>query len=263
MKISVITVSYNSFDTIRDTLESVKLQSYNDIEYIVIDGGSTDGTLEVIRKYDAIVNIIKSEPDSGIYDAMNKGLSVATGEIIGFLNSDDFFADKDVLKRIAKAFTENSVDACYGDLLYLTHDAKRIVRYWKSREFKIGDFALGWSPPHPTFYIRRALLKKMGDFDRSYKLSADAEFMMRYLENGEIRSYYIPTVQVHMRVGGATNKSWLNIIQQNKEILHALKKNGVRYLPIIFCYRKILDRVSQRILGILKNHKTFYEIKNK
>lgn len=170
-----------------------------------------------------------SEPDGGIYDAMNKGLGLASGEVIGFLNADDMFADGLVLSRVAAAFEDPTIEACFGDLLYVTEDNQSVVRYWKSRPFVPGSFARGWAPAHPTFYIRRSALERFGGFDFSYRLAADTELMMRYLEKGRVRSAYIPEVQVRMRVGGATNRSFRNIFRQNQEIFRALKKNDVPY----------------------------------
>lgn len=250
MKITVITVSYNSAGTIADTVCSVANQTHPDVEHLVIDGRSTDGTVQVVEAHRHPNLVLSSEPDKGIYDAMNKGLSRATGDVIGFLNADDFYADVDALARVAKAFEEDPrVDACYGDLLYVTEDNQSVVRYWKSRPFVPGSFARGWSPAHPTFYIRRSALERLGGFDLSYRLAADTELMMRYLEKGRVRSAYIPEVQVHMRVGGATNRSLRNIFLQNQEILRALKKNGVPYSLVSFVVHKLASRFSQRWAG--------------
>lgn len=245
MKITVITVSYNSAITIADTVSSVASQTYSNIEHLVIDGQSTDGTLEVVRSYSHPRLILSSEADSGIYDAMNKGLSRATGDVVGFLNSDDFYADPLVLEKIASAFRDESVIACYADLVYVTQDSQRISRYWKSKPFAKGDFARGWCPPHPTFYVRKSALDKLGFFDLSFRLAADVEFMMRYLECGEIKSLYIPHLLVQMRLGGATNQSWKNIWIQNKEIFRALRKNEVEFNPFFFIIFKLLSRAKQ------------------
>lgn len=247
MKISVITVSYNSAATIADTVRSVGNQSYQDIEHLVIDGQSTDDTRQVVEAHRYPNLILNSEPDSGIYDAMNKGLRRATGEVVGFLNADDFYADDKVVERIAAVFADPSVEACFGDLLYVTQDTRKVMRYWKSRPYKKGDFARGWCPAHPTFYIRRSALERLGLFDQTYRLAADVEFMMRYLECGGVRSVYIPHVQVRMRVGGATNESWQGILRQNREIFHALRKNGVPYSAVSFWGHKLASRVWQRV----------------
>ncbi len=245
MKISVITVSYNSSATIADTVRSVARQTYRDIEHLVIDGYSTDGTVQVIEASRHSNLILSSEPDHGIYDAMNKGLSWAKGEVIGFLNSDDFYADSLVLEKIAKVFEDTSVEACYADLVYITQDTHRVARYWKSKSFVRGDFAKGWCPAHPTFYVRKSTIERLGFFDRTFKLAADVEFMMRYLELGGIKSVYIPHVLVSMRLGGATNKSWKNIRMQNIEIFLALRKNYVAFSWVSFWAHKIFSRGRQ------------------
>lgn len=248
MKITVITVSYNSATTIADTVSSVASQTYPDIEHLVIDGSSTDDTIRVVQANLHPNLVLSSEPDAGIYDAMNKGLTRATGEIIGFLNADDLYADAEVLARVAKAFeTDPNIEACFGDLVYVTEDNRKVVRYWKSRPFEKGDFAHGWSPAHPTFYIRRSALNRLGQFDHAYCLAADAEFMMRYLERGDVLSVYIPHILVRMRLGGATNRSWRNIVRQNREILQALKKNCMPYSLSSFVLHKLASRFWQRL----------------
>lgn len=245
MKISIITVSYNSAATIADTVRSVAAQNYQDIEHLIIDGKSKDTTIEVVEKNRHPHLILTSEPDSGIYDAMNKGLGRASGEVIGFLNSDDFFVDNSVLEKIAAAFEDESVEACYADLVYVKPDNSRVVRHWKSKNFIKGDFAKGWCPPHPTFYVRRSALERWGLFDQSLKLAADAEFMMRYLERGGVKSVYIPYVLVRMRLGGATNNNLGNIIKQNQEIFIALKNNEVNFSLISFLVHKIFRKTWQ------------------
>lgn len=251
MKVSVITVSYNSAATIADTVRSVASQTHPDIEHFVIDGRSTDDTVQVVEAHRHPNLVLTSEPDNGIYDAMNKGLSRATGDVIGFLNADDFYSDADVLARLAKAFEDDpSVEACFGDLFYVTEDNQSVVRYWKSQPFAPGSFARGWSPAHPTFYIRRSALDRLGSFDLSYRLAADTEMMMRYLEKGRVRSAYIPGVHVSMRVGGATNGSLRNIFLQNQEIFRALKKNGVPYSLVSFMLHKLASRFWQRWTGV-------------
>jgi glycosyltransferase involved in cell wall biosynthesis len=250
MKISVITVSHNSAATIADTVRSVACQTHPDIEHLVIDGLSTDDTVKVVEANRHPSLTLRSEPDAGIYDAMNKGLTRASGEIIGFLNADDFFADVEALARIAKAFeSDPRIEACFGDLVYVTEDNLRIVRYWKSQSYKKGCFARGWSPAHPTFYIRRSALKRFGQFDLTYRLAADTEFMMRYLERGRIRSTYIPNILVCMRLGGATNQSWRNILQQNLEILQALQHNAIPYFLPSLVLHKLVSRIWQRLAG--------------
>ena len=253
MKVSVITVVYNNAETIEGAIKSVAEQDYTDIEHIVVDGGSNDGTLEIIEKYRGRLGKVVTEPDEGIYDAMNKGLALATGEIIGFLNSDDLYADSSVVKQVVNAFQDGTVDACYADLVYVTKDNEKVIRYWKSSSFKKGDFTLGWCPHHPTFYVRKSIVEQLGGFDQSVRIAADVELMMRYLERGGIRTRYIPRVWVTMRVGGKTNQSLKNIFHQNKEVLRALRRNNIHVSTFLFVVRKIINRIGQYVLGFLRN----------
>jgi glycosyltransferase involved in cell wall biosynthesis len=247
--ISVITVVFNGAETLEDTIRSALGQTYDNVEYIVIDGGSADGTLEILHTYDAQIDYWISEPDAGIYDAMNKGLALASGEIVGFLNSDDFYAKTTVLEQIAQAFQDKELDAVYADLLYVSQDNRKVVRYWQSKTFENGNFAKGWCPAHPTFYTRASVVTRYGAFDQSFNLAADAELMMRYLEWGGIRSKYIPDVWIRMRVGGKTNQSLKNIVLQNKEIFRALEKNAVPFSIVLFAVSKIVNRAWQFVAG--------------
>lgn len=249
MKITVITVAYNSAATIGDTMDSVARQTHTDIEHLVIDGASRDKTVKIAERRATPHTRIVSEPDRGIYDAMNKGFRLADGDVVGFLNADDMFADEQTLSRIAAAFEDPTIEACFGDLLYVTEDNRSVVRYWKSRPHTQGSFARGWSPAHPTFYIRRSSLDRLGSFDPSYHLAADIEFMLRYLEKGRVHAAYIPQVQVRMRVGGATNRSVRNILQQNREIFKALEQNAIPYSPVSFIAHKVASRIWQRWTG--------------
>ena len=251
MKISIITDTRNSAKTVADTLASVRMQTYQDFEHLIIDGASIDSTLEIVNKYPLNKIRIFSEPDKGIYDAMNKGIALAYGDVIGFLNSDDFYTDNLVLEKIVNVFQDPNVDICYADLAYVTQDKKRIVRYWKSKPFIRGDFAKGWCPAHPTFYVRKSAIKRFGLFDQSYKLAADVELMMRYLEVKQLCAVYVPHILVHMRLGGATNKNWKNISLQNKEVFLALKKNGIPFSKIVFIINKAINRYLQFFEGYL------------
>lgn len=230
-------------------MESVARQTHTNIEHLVIDGASKDQTVEIAKKNATLITRIVSEPDKGIYDAMNKGFGMARGDLIGFLNADDLFADDQVLSRVAAAFENPAIEACFGDLVYVTEDNRRVVRYWKSRPHEYGSFARGWCPAHPTFYIRRSALERLGCFDLSYRLAADTEFMLRYLERGSVRATYIPQVQVRMRVGGATNRNVRNIVRQNCEIFRALNKSAVPYSAASFFVHKVLNRLGQRWAG--------------
>ena len=254
MKVSIITVTFNSATFINDCLESVRLQNYNNIEHIVIDGGSTDETLDLIKsKYNQSIYLI-SEPDKGIYDAMNKGINISTGEIIGFLNSDDFYVNNEVISKIVKEFKNDPMlEACYADLIYV-HPFKtsKIIRYFKSTIFKSGLFSKGWCPPHPTFFVRRSVYESFGKFDISFKLASDFDLMMRFLEIKKIKSHYIPDVLVKMRIGGITNKNYKNIWLQNIEILNSFDKNGLSVNKIKFFLYKFTSRLHQLLKKYLK-----------
>jgi len=246
MKISVITVSYNSAETIGHTLRSVREQTYVDIEHIVVDGGSTDNTLAVVAAEGQHVAKLVSEKDKGIYDAMNKGIALASGEVVCFINADDFYASTSVLRDVAAAFENAGVDSCYGDLCYVNQtDPTRVVRYWRSKDFVPGSFEAGWCPPHPTFFVRRSVYERLGGFDLNFKIAADFELMARYLEAARITSYYIPEVLVKMRLGGTTNKSLSNILKQNNEIRQALRKLGLKFSLSKFLLPKLMSRAMQ------------------
>ena len=248
MKISIVTATWNSAATVADTLASINAQTHPDIEHIVVDGASTDSTLKIVADHAKRVSRVVSEPDAGLYDAMNKGLKLATGDIVGLLNSDDFLASEDVLAQIASAFEDPRIDAVYGDLCYVRqHEPTRIVRYWRSGPFHPGAFARAWSPPHPTLYVRRSFYEAHGVFDTSYELAADIDLMMRFFEIAEMRSIHIPRVFVMMRLGGATNKSISNIIKQNREIWRSMRSNGLRGSLVRFVLSKAASRARQFI----------------
>jgi len=245
MKFSLITVCYNSAETICHTLQSVREQTYPNIEYIIVDGGSKDNTLDLIAAEGPHVSKLISERDNGIYDAMNKGLALATGDVVGFLNSDDIFYGVDVISKIARAMEDPLIGACYGDLVYVSKfDKNKIIRYWKSGKYELGLCARGWMPPHPTFYTRRSVYQRYGSFDLSLKLQADFEMALRLLDIAHIRTVYLPEILVRMRVGGASNASLKNIIKGNIEAARACRKHG---LPggLGFVGKKIISRIPQ------------------
>ncbi len=247
MKISIITVCYNSAKTIGATLRSVREQTCPDIEHIIIDGGSKDKTLDVLATQGQHVARIISKPDHGIYDAMNKGLAVATGEVVGFLNSDDVLAHANVMSAIARAMADPAIDACYGDLVYVAQDdIGKVVRYWRSQTYRPGLFEHGWVPAHPTFYARRTLYQKYGGFDLEFRLAADFDILLRFIEACGISTAYIPEVLVKMRLGGATNVSFGNVFRQNMEIARAFRKYGLRVGLKPFAF-KLMSRLSQFI----------------
>jgi glycosyltransferase involved in cell wall biosynthesis len=249
VKISIVTVCYNSESFISSAIDSVLSQTYPDIEYIIIDGGSKDGTVSIVDSYGDKVTHFVSESDTGIYDAMNKGLKTATGDIIGFLNSDDFYARDDVLSRVTGVFDANPfLEACYADLIYVDQiNISKKKRYWKSNKFIPGLFAKGWCPPHPTFFALRSVYARFGIFNLDYPLASDNEMMMRLLEVHKINVHYIPEVWTKMRLGGVTNKNLKNLFLQNVEILRALRKNGLSSNLISFFFHKIISRLRQRL----------------
>ncbi len=247
MKISIITVCLNNRDTIGATIDSVLGQSHGDIEYIVIDGGSSDGTLQVVESYGSRIDRLTSGPDSGIYDAMNKGISIATGEVIGILNADDAYTDSEVLADLADRFEDPSLDACYADLVYVHRDnPEKIVRYWKAGEMELKKLYQGWIPPHPAFFIRSEAYRRYGAYLPSFRFSGDYELILRMLLRHRISCAYIPRVLVRMRTGGASNRSVTNIFRANLEAWRAWSINGLS-IPFISFLRKPLSKISQYI----------------
>jgi len=232
--ISLITITYNSAATIQETLDSIYSQSFLDLEYIVIDGLSTDGTVALIEQHPVKVHQLVSESDGGLYDALNKGISLAKGDVVGLLHSDDTFYNNTSLQKIADEFMAGA-NACYGDLQYLTNAGSRkdvrILRHWVAGEFKKNNLKYGWMPPHPTFYMRRTLYEEFGGYDSSFKISGDYHGLLRYLWQHEIVPVYIPEVLVKMSVGGASNRSLKNIYNKTLEDIRALKSNALPWLP--------------------------------
>jgi glycosyltransferase involved in cell wall biosynthesis len=246
MKVSIITVALNNAEYIETCIQSVINQAYENIEHIVIDGGSTDGTIDVIKKYEDKINVWISEPDNGIYDAMNKGINIASGEIVGILNSDDMYHHPFVINKVKTIMDNPSNDACYGDLIYVYRDnIDSVVRYWKSCQYKKSLLKKGWVLPHPTFFVRKKIYEKYDVFDLNYPLAADYELIVRFLSRFKIRTEYIPEIMIKMRTGGATNKSLTNIIKQNLEIFKACKKNNLEIFYPLFLTNKFINRVQQ------------------
>ena len=244
LKISIITSVYNNKETIAEAIESVLSQTYDNIEYIVVDGASTDGTVEVINAYADKVTTFVSEPDRGIYDGLNKGIRLATGDVVGFLHSDDLFQDNEVVSKIAQAFKAHNVDSIYGDLTYVRKtDTTKIVRYWESGLFELKKLSYGWMPPHPTFYVKREIYTQHGTFDTSFKIAADYDAMLRFLGREKITTHYIPEIFVKMRVGGESNKSLKNLLKKSQEDLRALRNNNVGHLYTLLF--KNLSKVPQ------------------
>lgn len=248
MKVSIITVTYNSEKYLETCIRSVLSQTYHDIEYIIIDGSSKDGTKDIIERYKDKLAISISEPDHGIYDAMSKGIKSATGDIIGILNSDDLFENNQVVSTIVKEFEQDrALEIVYGDLLYVLPDSTQTVkRRWISLPYYDKFFDEGHVPPHPTLYLKKGVYQKAGLFNLDYRLAADYEFMLRVFKKHHLRSKYISQYLVRMRLGGATNKNAGNIIKGNTEILRAWKANGLT-APISLMPKRLYRRLIQFI----------------
>lgn len=228
--ITIITATYNAEDTLAQALASVADQKDVMVEKILIDGESTDETLSIAKRFK--LDKILTEPDKGIYDAMNKGIELAKGEIIGILNADDFYPSDDVLQKVVEAFRVPEIDACYGDLRYVDcADISKTVRYWHSGSFNPNKFYWGWMPPHPAFFVRRSVYEKYGSFHQDLGTAADYEIMLRFLLKHQLKTAYIPQVLVHMRRGGASNVNIGNRIKANMMDRKAWKKNGLRPYP--------------------------------
>jgi len=248
LKVSVVTVCYNSATTIEDTIRSVLSQQHDRLEYVVVDGGSTDGTLDILAKYRDRIDKCISEPDRGIYDAMNKGVSLAEGELVGFLNADDVYVGPAVISEVAAVAQADHADGVYGDLMYVgRQDSQRIVRYWRAGRYRPRAFYSGWVPPHPTFFCRTSLYHELGGFDPEYRVAGDFELMLRFIEKQHIHVQYIPKPFVRMRVGGRAN-TVRGILQGNREIVHAFHSNGLPFPLHFFCLR-LLRRVPQILRG--------------
>lgn len=244
MKISVITVCYNSAATIRDTLRSVAEQSHPELEHIVVDGASTDQTADIVRQFPHVAHFI-CEPDEGLYHAMNKGIALASGEVVALLNADDFYTHPEVLARVAAQFEQSGAQALYGDLQYV-HPVylHRIVRHWRSGAYRVSDFRWGWMPPHPAFFVRRQWYDLLGNFDLEFRMAADYELMLRFLYKHQIPATYLPEVLVQMRAGGISNASWRHRWRAHREDRKAWVKNGLQ--PAFFTlWMKPLRKISQ------------------
>lgn len=228
MKISVITATYNSSATVAECLDSIADQDWPEVEHIVIDGGSSDGTLEVVRQKGDRISQLVSEPDEGIYDALNKGIRLATGDVVGFLHADDVLADSGVLSRIAGGFRNDDIGGVYGDLQYVRNDdSGAVLRHWQAGNYSPARLRWGWMPPHPALYVRREWYERLGAFDTGYRIAADYLCMLKFFSDQEFQAAYIPDVFVRMRVGGASNRSLKNIIRKSTEDLRALRETGV------------------------------------
>lgn len=227
VKISVITAVFNNHETVGAALDSVLSQSHPQVEVIVIDGMSTDGTRDVLDGYSKRIDIYLCEPDDGIYDALNKGIELATGDVVGFLHADDLMADEGVLARVAEAFADPTIEAVYGNLVYVRRDDEmQIVRTWTAGAFEPDKLGWGWMPPHPTFYVRREVYQRLGAFDATYRIAADYDCMLRFLTRG-VRVAYVPHLLVRMRVGGVSNRSISNMVVKSSEDFRTLRSHGL------------------------------------
>jgi len=245
VKVSIITVVFNGAKTIKDCIESVIGQQYADIEYIVVDGASNDGTIEIVKKYGSKIAVFISEPDQGIYDAMNKGIQLATGDLIGILNADDFYKDHTVIDTIVGTIAENQTDGLYADLIYVdAQKLNQIKRYWRSGWVNKKSFLWGWMPPHPTFFLKRAYYQKFGGYRLDLGSAADYELMLRMIHKNGVKMAYLPAITTVMRTGGVSNSNISNRLRANQNDRYAWEINGLK--PYFFSlwlkpFRKILQ----------------------
>ena len=251
MKISLITVCYNSASTISHTIQSVQSQDFRDIEYIIVDGNSTDDTVKIIRSAGKIVSKWISEPDNGIYDAMNKGIAMATGEVVGMINSDDFYANENIISKVAAAFEDKDIDAVFGDLRVVDpKNLSKVVRTYSSRKWNPEKFARGFMPAHPTFFVRRKYYELHGLFKTDYKIASDYEMLIRLLYVHKLKYKYLPITMVTMRKGGVSSNGLRSNIILNDEILRACRENGITtsYLKIYTKYfRKVFELFGAKL----------------
>jgi len=248
MKISIITVVYNNKETIKDAIESVLSQTYHDIEYIIVDGASTDGTIEIIESYGNQIDGFISEPDKGLYDAMNKGIKLASGDIVGILNSDDFYIDNRVIEEVVQIFQEKKIDSLFADLVFVhPTNLNKVVRYYDSSKFKLNRFAYGWMPAHPTFFVKREAYVKYGLFKTDYKIAADYELLVRLLYKYNLKYFYLQKVLIKMRTGGISTNGLKSNWILNQEIIRACKENGIKTNMF-----KVLSKYPKKFLGLLR-----------
>jgi len=244
-KISIITVTYNCGDLLQTCIDSIRSQTYNEVEHILVDGDSTDCTMDIIRQNQDAISTVISEPDNGLYDALNKGFAIATGDIIGILHADDFYSSQDVINKIQSVFDDPDVEACYGDLKYVdTENIDKVVRYWRAGQFNPKRFYWGWMPPHPTFFVRKSVYERFGFFNLNLGSAADYEIMLRLLLKYRIKAVYIPETLVHMRMGGISNASVTNRLKANAMDRKAWKVNNLKPYPWTL-YFKPLRKVLQ------------------
>lgn len=264
MKVSIITVTFNSERYLADCIASVRKQTYNNIEHIIVDGKSTDGTLKIIQRNASSIARWISETDRGMYDAINKGINMATGDIIGILNSDDMLASPDVIMDIVACFDEKKIDSVYGDLVYVDPgNPQKVMRYWKGLSYKRSRFNYGWMPAHPTFYIRRELIAEFGEYENHYYSAADYEFMARYLYSHKVSSCYIPKMIVKMRNGGVSNSNFYRRFRANRRDYLAMKKNKIPFAFLVSILKPLIkipqykSSLGHKVSNPNKPHKFF------
>ena len=245
--VSIVTVCYNSELFLQSAIDSVLSQDYPNIQYIIVDGASTDRTSSILKHNSGSIDTLLCEPDDGIYDAMNKGISLARGSIIGFLNSDDFYPNINTITKVVDSFLHSSSDCVYGNLCYVSQfNSSRILRLWRSSAFSPAKFRTGWVPPHPSFFVKSNVYKSFGLFDLSYSLAADFELMFRFLVSKNVSSFHLNSVIVHMRLGGETNKSFRNIVRQNLEIFRVFRSYRYSVNAFIFIFSKLVRKLRER-----------------
>ena len=246
MKVSIITAAFNSSSTVKDCILSVENQTYKNIEHLIIDGASTDNTIEIVNSVPNRIQKVVSEPDKGVYDALNKGIALATGDIIGFLHTDDVFDSEKTIANIVTVFEESSqgIAGTYGDLIYVDrNNPGKLIRYWKSNSFNAKALAYGWMPPHPTLFLRKEVYEKYGSFCLSYEIAADYDFMIRIMKDTNLKFLYLPEVISVMRLGGISNNGIGNILKKSKEDLSVIRKYKLGGLFTLFF--KNLRKVKQ------------------
>ena len=245
MKVSIITVVLNNVQQIEDCIHSVLNQTYRNIEYTIIDGGSTDGTIDLIKKYEKKIFHWVTEPDRGIYDAMNKGIMKSSGDIIGILNSDDIYFDERVMEKVVQCFQDTDADTCYGDLQYVNRDdTNKIIRYWKSNIYNKNNFRRGWMPPHPTFFVKRKIYDTYSFYNLNFPLAADYELMLRFLYAKNVSTAYIPECLVKMRTGGSSRPGLFNTYKNIAENYRAWKVNGLNTNPLTFIMKPLFKTLQ-------------------
>jgi len=248
MKISIITAVFNAVDTVEETILSVANQTHSDVEHIIVDGASTDGTLGVVDKYRTRIARIVSEPDLGIYDGMNKGLRQATGDVIGFLNADDVYAHEGVLARVAEAMARGDLDVLFGDAEFVSaNNPRRIVRRYRSNNFRPDRIGWGWMPAHPTLFLKRQIFERSGSFRTDYRIAGDFELVARIFQNASLRYRYLPEVLVRMRTGGISTGGWRNTLLLNREVLRACRENGIHTNVL-----KVMSKYPAKLIEFLR-----------